>query len=340
MLAKDQIEELRKELECKRPLFLFDDDPDGLCSFLLLYRYVKEGKGVIVKSEPKIDEKFVVKVRDYEPDKVFILDIPIVEQDFIDDVKQKIIWIDHHPVVKRQNIRYFNPRLEKPDANFPTSAICYQIVQNDLWIATAGCVADWVFPDFAKDFSEKYPDLLPENIKDAETAMFKTELGKLIKVLGFVLKGKTHDVIKCMKVLTRIKDPYEILKQKTPAGRFIYKRYKMVNEEYEELLKRAPEPKNGVLLFSYYGKISFTKNLSNELLHKHPDDLIIVAREKDDEMKCSLRSRDLILPKIIKKALKGVEGYGGGHEHACGSCINKKDFKTFLKNIEEQIATK
>ena len=31
----------------ENPLFFFDDDEDGLCSFLLLWKHIKKGKGII-----------------------------------------------------------------------------------------------------------------------------------------------------------------------------------------------------------------------------------------------------------------------------------------------------
>ena len=49
-LSKNQIHQIRESLDsCKNPLFFFDDDQDGLCSFLQLYRCKGEGKGIIVK---------------------------------------------------------------------------------------------------------------------------------------------------------------------------------------------------------------------------------------------------------------------------------------------------
>ena len=39
MIPKKEIKEIRKALsESARPLIFFDDDPDGLCSFLQFYR--------------------------------------------------------------------------------------------------------------------------------------------------------------------------------------------------------------------------------------------------------------------------------------------------------------
>jgi single-stranded DNA-specific DHH superfamily exonuclease len=342
MITNNQIQEIRKELqECKNPLFFFHDDADGLSSFLLLYRYVKEGHGIIIKTTPNIDEKFLRKVEEYDPDKIFILDIALVEQEFIDKVKRKIIWIDHHNPQKRHgNLKYYNPRINSPKDNIPVSYICYQVVQQDLWIAMDGCIGDWYWPDFADKFKKQYPNLLPKNINKQEDALFETKLGKLIRIMEFSLKGKTSDALKCIKIMTRIKSPYEIINQTTPMGRYITKRAGKIEQEYQSLLKNAlkTKPENNLLLFHYlHGKISFTKDLSNELIHRFPDKVIIVAREKADEIKLSIRAPKINIPPILEKALQGVEGYGGGHEHACGANVKKKDFKRFIETFKKLI---
>jgi single-stranded DNA-specific DHH superfamily exonuclease len=342
MLTNEEIQEIRKELdECKNPLFFFHDDADGLSSFLLFYRYIREGHGIIIKTTPNIDQKFIRKVEEYDPDKIFILDIALVEQEFIDKAKRKIVWIDHHDPQKRHgNIKYFNPRIKSPKENIPASYICYQVIKQDLWIAMAGCIGDWYWPDFADKFKKQYPTLLPKNINKPEDALFETKLGKLIRTLEFSLKGKTSEALKSIKILTRIKSPYEIINQTTSQGRYISKRASKIEEEYQSLLKNAlkTKPKDKILLFYYLaGKTSFTKDLSNELIHRFPNKIVIVAREKADEVKISIRSGKIIIPPILEKALQGVEGFGGGHEHACGANIKKTDFKRFITNFKNQI---
>ena len=116
--------ELKKELSADKPLYLFDDDPDGLCSFLQLYRHIKGGKGIIVKRTPRITEDFVRKVEEYGPDKIFVLDIVMIDQEFIDKVKTPIVWIDHHEPQERENIMYYNPRVKEKGNNIPTSKLC------------------------------------------------------------------------------------------------------------------------------------------------------------------------------------------------------------------------
>ncbi len=338
MIPENKIKELRKELkDSYRPLFFFDDDPDGLASFLLFYRFNKEGKGIIIKDGPKVEKKYARKVNEYSPDKVFILDKPIVEQDFIDNISQKIIWLDHHPAVKRKNIHYYNPRLYDKDNNMPTSYWAYKVVEQDLWIAMTGIVGDWQLPEkLSKEFSDKYPDLLPKTVKKPEDALFNTKLGELIRIISFNLKGSVNDSMKSVKVLTRINDPYEILKHKTPAGNYIYKKYMRENRKYEKLMKEVKIKKDKLLFFLYKSiNNSFTGDLSNELLYKHPDKIIFIAREVNDRMQCSLRSKTIKLPELIEKSLININGYGGGHDHACGASISRDDFDSFMNNFRE-----
>ncbi len=342
MLSDKEVKQIREELQnCKNPLFFFHDDPDGLCSFLLLYRYIKEGHGIVFKAKPGLGVRFVRKVEEYMPDKIFILDIPIVEQEFIDKAKTRIIWIDHHKPLERDKVRYFNPRLKDENDNTPITRICYEVVKRDIWIGAVGCIGDWYIPDFFDVFKKEYGSLVERELKDPGKIYFETELGRLVRIFSYILKGKTSDVVKCFKVLTRIESPYEILEQSTPKGKFIYKRFEKINKEYDELLEEAVKraSKDRLLIYVYKeNKMSFSGDLSNELIYRYPDKIVIAGREKSGEVRLSLRSMKKILPPIIERALIGVEGYGGGHEYACGANVKKEDFKRFLQSIREQIS--
>ena len=80
--------------------------------------------------------------------------------------------------------------------------------------------------------------------------------------------------------------------------------------------------------------------MSNELMYKFPKKIIVVGRDKDDRIMMSLRSpskKGVKLPKVLEKALMGVDGYGGGHEYAVGANINKEDYDKFMKVIREEV---
>ncbi|MBW3002027.1 DHH family phosphoesterase [Candidatus Woesearchaeota archaeon] len=343
MLNEKEIQQIKDELDtCKRPLFFFHDDQDGLASFLLFYRYVKEGKGQVLKAKPNLTELHAKKVEDYGADKVFVLDIAMVDQEFIDQAGVPVIWIDHHPVVQRDNVKYFNPRTKDENLNIPVAYLCYQVVQQDLWIAMVGCLGDWYVPDFIDEFRKKYPDLLPEKYKTAREILFETKMSILNKVFSFNLKGNTSDVLKCIKVMTRIDSPNEILEQSTPKGKLIYKKYQKINKAYEELKEtvlKQKQQKGKVMLFKYTDdKLSLTKDLANELLYMFPDRVIVLGREKSGELRCSIRAMKIDLKPVVEKALMDVNGYGGGHEHACGAAIKLQDIDKFISNIEKQVS--
>ena len=340
-LSEKQVKEIREELDnCKNPLFFFDDDQDGLCAFLLLYRYKKEGHGIVMKSA--LGKSFLRKIDEYTPDKIFILDIADAEPDFLDELKVPVVWIDHHGTSQKKNVKYYNPRVSNRDDNFPTSFLCYQAVEQDLWLAALGCVADWFIPDFIKDFKKEYPELAKIKYKYPGDIIYGTQLGHLIRIFSFILKGRHKDVMKSVKILTRTKSPYEILNQENPEGKLIYKIYEHANKSYEPLLsdftESAKKSKDKVIAYAYKDdNSSFTSDLSNEAVHRFPDKIIIIAREKGDEMKCSLRGSKILIPEKLQKALVGLEGYGGGHEHACGLNIKTRNFEEFLKRFREMV---
>ncbi|MEM2121277.1 MAG: DHH family phosphoesterase [Candidatus Woesearchaeota archaeon] len=328
--------------EASRPIYFFDDDPDGLSSFLLFYRYKKTGKGIVIKSSPVLEEKYASKVNEYYADTVFVLDKPITSQEFVDAcLPGKVIVIDHHEPIKLNNALYFNPRIENNLDNRPVSYWCYRVVKQDLWIAMTGMIGDWFLSKKLKEkLSKEYPELLPREIEKPEDALYKTKLGTLSRVFSFILKGKTTEVMKAVKILTRIEHPNEILNQETPRGKFIYKKYLKVNKEYNSLLKQIlkRDKKEEIIVFTYPGKkMSFTGELSNEILYRYPNKINIIGRVKSGEVKCSIRASKYNLPEIIKKSLVGVRGYGGGHLHACGASIKEEDFPLFIKKFKENI---
>jgi len=341
MLKKLDYLRIKKELiKSEKPFFFFHDDPDGLCSFLLLYRFVNKGKGQVVKTDPRISVDSVEKVKSFGADKVFITDIAVVDQEFIDKVGIPVIWIDHHQPLDRKNVLYFNPRIEGND-NHPATYLCYNVVEQDLWIAAIGAIGDYFIPNYMHEFAEKYPKLLEDgDITHPNKILYGTELGKLIRMFSFALKGKSQDYGKCIKILTRVENPEEITEGTTSRGRFIAKRFEYINKLYLKLKKEAMKKatKNKILLYTYEeDTMSFTGDLANELLHECPDKVIIIARNKSGRYKCSMRSVKYLLPEILEKAMLGIDAHGGGHEHACGANVAEKDFPEFLERIEKEL---
>jgi single-stranded DNA-specific DHH superfamily exonuclease len=339
MIPKQDIHEIREILnKSTNPLFFYDDDPDGLVSYLLLRKHFKKGRGIVVKSSPTLDLIYLRKVKELNPDKVFILDKPIVTQEFVDQVNVPVIWIDHHEPIILEGVKYFNPRLSNKKDARPTSYWCNEVVNDDDWLSAVGIIGDWFIPDHFNDLIKKYPDLLFKT-KDPGDILFDSEFGKLVKVFSFALKGTIEEIRNNVSVLLKIESPYEILNKLTPAGKFLYKNFEKFNREYSSLLEKAREcydKKTKSLVFIYPStKNSHTGPLSNELIHEHPNTLLIIGRKKNDTVKMSIRHSKRVLPPLIKKALDGLEGYGGGHDHACGAKVRESDFKIFVERLQK-----
>lgn len=338
MLTSKQLAEIRSWLEqSQNPLFFFDNDADGLASFLLLRRYIDRGKGVAVKSFPDLNAAYARKLHELKPDNVFILDKPLVAQGFLDCAKQlgmPVIWIDHHPIQEVKDVYYYNPLLTKPKSNEPVSYWCYKIAKKDEWIAMLGCLGDWFLPEFTEEFARSYPDIF-SYMKDPSQALFATEFGKLVRILSFALKDKTSNIIKMQKVLSKAKSPYEIL-QKEKGFEQIHKRYEQVKRKYDKLLERAKrkaeKEKKKLLYFQYGGQLSISSELANELLYLYPDKVVIVAYIKGLKVNASLRGKEDIRS-LTEKALEGTKGSGGGHRNACGATLSIEDLPKFKGNF-------
>jgi single-stranded DNA-specific DHH superfamily exonuclease len=341
-LTETESKSLLKELdECSRPIFFFDNDADGLASFLLLYRYKKDGRGIPVKGQVNLDDLYARKAKLYQPDKIFILDLANVSQDFIDKVKVPIVWVDHHNAPKPKGLKIFNPILRDEKYIAPTCYLCYQAVKQDLWIAMTGFVGDWFLEPLDKEFRAKYPDLISKEIKSAPDALYNTPIGTLVHTFLFILKGNINQSLKLIKILTRLDDPYELLEAQTSRAKLIKKHYLKYQLEYEKLLKSGLDAKNDNDIYIYIydeNNTAFSIEISNELLYRLDNKVIIVGRKTCGKIKCSLRSQgSIVINKPLEIAISGLNGTGGGHPNACGLNISEDDFEVFLEKFRAEL---
>ncbi len=342
MITKKEIQQIKEELDfCAKPVFFFGDDQDGLCSFLLLYRYKKEGRGICVKGGHSLGEIMANKAKDYGADKIFVLDLHEIPDEFTDNTILPIVWIDHHGLadVQNKNINYFNPRLHDKNCYIPTSQTCYDVVKQDLWISVIGIIGDYAIPPHLSEFIKKYPKLLEKSYKDPGKLKYETEIGKLVIMFNFLLKGATAKVNTNIKILTRIEDPMELIECKTSRSKFLKKHYERFYAPYLLYFNKAKEIKPEGKLFVYVYEdpsVSITKDLANELSNLHRDLFVVIGRLKDDFYRLSLRYNGDI-NKFLPQSLQGVNGSIGGHPAAMGGMIHKDSWNLFVKQLGEEV---
>ncbi len=345
MIKKDEINEIRNLLEASQnPLFFFDNDADGLCSFLILKRCINRGHGVPIKSYPNLSLQYIRRINEFNPDSVFILDKAEVSADFINEISNRnipITWIDHHPTQTPEEIlrktNYFN----SGESCEPVTYIAQKIFnrQEDLVLALIGCISDVYMPDFAYKISKIYPELFDNNVS-AFNSLHTSEFGKFVKMLNFGLMNTTTNVIKMMKFLENINNPYDLLEENNQTRDF-HKRYNELNTELNKLVNKANKiDKNSkVIFFSYSGQVSMSAILSNQLFFENNNKIIIVAHKKPEKINLSIRGKGALkITNIITEKIEGASG--GGHEEATGAMIpitKYEELKKLIYDLEQII---
>jgi len=317
--------------ESANPLYFYHDDPDGLCSYLILKRFYKKGHGHMVKASPYLTEDFLPRVEEHKSDLIVVLDIAHIEDDFIQQAKLPIIWIDHHDPNPKKGTLYINPKSFNHDDNKPASWLSHELTGSDFWLGTVGSVSDWVVPEGIEKLDIAAKPYEPPNL------LYNSPLGTLVKVLSFNLKGTHSEVKRSIAALEKINSPEEILQQKTPEGEILWKKYSKINREYEEQLRLADSQRSQdpMIIYTYHEyHTSLTKDLANEMYARHPDKIILLGREKSGKVMFSLRANKN-LPPALEKAFVGLIGKGGGHEHACGGWVNADDFPVMARKLKE-----
>lgn len=344
MLTREQLNDLRSRLEqSQNPVFLYDNDADGLCSYALLRRFLDRGKGMVVRTHPMIDIGYAHKALALGADLVVVLDCPFLGDEFIAEIAGAgipLIWIDHHkvdsPHYTHPSVSVFNPMLNsgKHQSDEPVTYICYQVSQRveDQWIAVMGCIADHFLPPFAADFARTHPELWKPSTTKPFEAYYGSGIGHLAQALGFGLKDSTTHVVYLQNILIACSGPAALLAELDSASSFARK-YTDIRKRYDVLLAEASrESSDPILFFRYSGSLSISSELANELSYRHPRTYILVAYVNGGICTMSLRGdRVKILLERLIPSFPGLTG--GGHQDAVGARLATDSLDSFVSSF-------
>jgi single-stranded DNA-specific DHH superfamily exonuclease len=344
MLTDKQVEEIREHLEkAQNPLFFFDNDNDGLVSFLLLRRFIDRGKGVVIRSFPELNVSYYRKIIELKPDYVFILDKPIVSKEFLEKVNSEsipIVWIDHHQVEKPEYsyVNYYNP-FHNDGTNEPVSYLCYKITnrKEDSWLALVGNISDCYMPDFYKDVEKLFPEMLKKNPLSPFDLLYNSEIGKIARILDFSLKDSITNVVSMTKFMMKVRGPMDILEE-NPKTKQILKHYNDVDLKYQKLMNKAREDvEHKVIYFQYGGNLSLSSHIANQLSFEYQDKVIVVVYISGDVANISIRGKGDIR-KLTLDAIEDIEGAtGGGHRNATGAKMSVSYLPKFKEKFEDLV---
>ena len=342
MLTNKQLAEIREHLEkAQNPIFLFDNDVDGLCSYVLLRRFIGSGKGVAVKSHPGIEVGYAKRVQELGGDYVFVLDRHSLGAEFISEIaglNLPIVWIDHHDVPLEKNdyplLFRYNPVYGKKKSFESTTYLCYSSTNRveDFWIALMGCIADHNLPEDVSVFTDNYPELWGKKITEPFQALYTTGIGRLARALSFGLKDSISHVVQLQNFLISCKNPIALEKELEGNSAFGSK-YREIMQKYQTLLSEAKNSvENKLVFFNYGGQMSMSSDLSNELSYLFPKHHICVSYSLGPNTNVSLRGEGVA--KILEKLLpKFQDARGGGHANAVGARIKTEDVARFKEEL-------
>jgi single-stranded DNA-specific DHH superfamily exonuclease len=345
MITEKQLQEIREHLEnARNPVFFFDNDADGLASFLILRRFAGKGRGVSLKGLPSLNKSYYKKAEEFNCDYIFVLDRPEVDKEVIELNKKgkniPIVCIDHHPAEELPETENYYNTYATSKKSEPTSYLCYKATERkeDIWLAVLGCVADWYVPDFFKEFEKKYPELIDSKCKNAADIIYKTKLGKIARILELSLKDINRNVSSLLNYMINAKSPSEILEENEKTRIFL-ERYEFLNKIIQKNIEKAEESidkKNKFLFFTYGGEMSLSQPIATELAYRHPDLKLVVGFIKGEGVKFSLRGEGIRT--AMMNAIKNIEGSrGGGHEFSCGAQMSSDDIENFKENLLREI---
>ena len=341
MITKEEIEEIREHLEkTQNPIFFFDNDCDGLCSFLLLQRFIGRGKGVVAKTFPNVDISLYRRVKELNSDYIFILDKPNVSQEFFEEAKKNnipIVWIDHHETNTKipKEIFYYNSFEKEKGTGEPVTYISYKVTnkKEDLWIETIGCISDSFMSENYPKFLEEYPNL---GIKTKEPfeVLYKSEIGKISRILTAGMMDTTTNIVKMLKYLVQVKSPEEIL-QESKKLEEAKKKFEFIEKKRKKFVQKAVKnfnKKEEILFFEYSGETSMSAEIANELCYRFPKKYIVVIYKKENRANISTRGEN-VKEKILRILPKFKAAIGGGHKNAAGAQIQVEEIPKFIKEF-------
>ena len=340
-LSLDLLRQAREFLDASQnPLFFFDNDVDGLCSFLLLRRALGRGRGVPIKSFPDLKAQYLRKVDELNPDAVIVLDKAEASEEFLQGCKDRhlpILWIDHHESKTASLIDKYCLYLNAVSEGQPTTFVAYSIFERkqDLWLAMIGCTGDAYKPHFAQEFEKSSPELYNANLTPVQ-ALNQTEIGKMVRMLNFGLMDSITNVVQLIKYLFTAKNAYDLLEENAKTKQF-HRRYAELNEYFMKQINKARESideDDPIIFHSYAGSTSMSSMIANKLSFLYPDKLIVVGFKRQEKVNISLRGKNaLSITLAVTKEIQGSTG--GGHEVATGAMVPIDEWDKFKELVKE-----
>ncbi|MBU5678469.1 MAG: DHH family phosphoesterase [Candidatus Aenigmatarchaeota archaeon] len=351
---KNAIEFLRNITEKDIITTIFHNDTDGICSCVLINKFLKERIGkssdFIISQPMPLTKTLIQRIKLAIPTKIIVLDLAIDQEKNLcrrlEGISETLV-IDHHQITNMINFKriiYYNPLLEK-DVYQSTSYLIYKLcskiidMKNYLWISLIGIAGDYNINN-SLDLIEEGKNLYQEFIQ-----------GDIKKNFINSIFGKASDIITAMRAshissekIAKIIESMDNIKE-IEQRREMIEYYERVQNEIVGILasiKNNAEITENILFYEIKSKYNLRSVISTKLSEIYPNKIIFLWEVSRNKVKFSVRNQSgkIDINRLLKEASKDFRtAITGGHKLAAGGLISREEFDLFKEKIK-QISSK
>lgn len=369
--AAEKIERFLSSFSSKNVALFYDDDPDGICSGVILEKLL-ERKGFSVKlrlyrnkEAPPYSEKFIENIKKNNIDLLVSTDFCIAGfgfheayKKFITEENIKVLNIDHHQddaiySFDENKVLYINSnntQKEISGSQYCCSKFTYDIavkLEPGLvildWVASIGIIGDsnyYTWGNFIKEVitkqnkQEEKEIPLPEEPDD----YYLIPHGKAANYMFFGIGKERNEIQKIYEATYSARDVKELLN--------FLKQYDVIKREaydyienYEYLVKNNPPTKGelNVAEIEILGDHLIGNIVANLISARYPETIFFVYHKQSDgytHISSRLQTGKINLGKIFEKCGKNLENTNaGGHINAAGCRVPDNLFKSFRNSF-------
>lgn len=335
---------------------IFHNDTDGICSCVLINKFLKERIGkssdFIISQPMPLTKTLIQRIKLSIPTKIIILDLAVdQEKNFckkIEGISETLV-IDHHQItniINSKRIIYYNPLLERDvyqSASYLTYKLCSKIIsmKKYLWISLIGIIGDYNVND-SLDLIEEgrkiYSHLFSEG--DIKKNFINSIFSKASDIIT-AMRASHISSERIVKIIENMNDIMEI-----EQNREMIEYYEKVQREIAGILtsiKSSIEENESIIFYEIKSKYNLRSVISTKLSEIYPNKLIFVWEMSKNKIKFSVRNQagSIDVNYLLKEASKDFKtAITGGHKLAAGGWISKEEFELFKEKIKEILSKK
>ncbi len=344
----------------RRVVIIHDDDPDGICSAVLLSKSCLK----VVSEDPEIHSteyglsltpKLLKSLKKDTPQAIIFTDVPAIPHDLLAEAAQmaEILILDHHYPENYRGVAYANPRLLKPPAYLPSSYLAFHVAsafglaKGLAWISGIGVLSDHGVEDCRPLFTlikTELPRLIGRAKLEDASLMDDSPLGQLTKTLTSATVASPPDGARVAFEALNFAESYkDILDGSSSEAIRLLEWHQSVDDEFQRVIKDARQKVSrlgrNIVLYRFKSPLRIKSLVANYLPRLFKREIVLVIQQDGKYTHVSFRRGDqnqTDLRSMVQRAITDIpDASGGGHPEASAARLPTKYLDQFMDRIAQ-----